>query len=238
MRGGDLSSKNGPAARAKSDVNCNEKSRRLTSIFLLGTNAFGFEASGASGIYCRYHENGSLLCKTNIKLSSSNPFQKDDNNDQPPYETPKSNLEEFKYGLNPFISKFDYNNPSHTRENIDFNNEKHIFHIYDKHARKCFSMTENRNKQSLNKFIGKTCEFIQSLDTQKSNSFYRYETPAYFYKQKDRNLVAIVSAINNSLIIIVNATKSQLKNMQQNHNFGLDTRPSMQLRLRGPKNNN
>jgi hypothetical protein len=52
--------------------------------------------------------------------------------------------------------------------------------------------------------------------------------------------VAIVNATDNSFITVVNATESQLKSIQEDHNFGLDTRPSMQLtlRLRGPKNNN
>ena len=42
------------------------------------------------------------------------------------------------------------------------------------------------------------------------------------------------------IITVVNATEFQLKSIQEDHNFGLDTRPFMQLtlRLRGPKNNN
>ena len=74
------------------------------------------------------------------------------------------------------------------------------------------------------------------------NGSYRYETPAYFYKEKDGNLVTItiVNATDNSFITVVNATEYQLKSIQENHNFGLDNRPFMQLtlRLRGPKNNN
>lgn len=96
-------------------------------------------------------------------------------------------------------------------------------HAYDRHAEKCFGMKEN-----LQKFERKVRRFIESPGTEKMNGSYRYETPAYLYKKKDGNLVAIV-----------NATESQLKSIQEDHNFGLDTRPSMQLtlRLRGPKNN-
>ena len=85
---------------------------------------------------------------------------------------------------------------------------------------------ENRNKANLKKFEGKTRKFIESPKTRKINGSYRYETPAYFYKENDNNLVAIV-----------NATESQLRNIEQNNNFGLDTRPSGELilRLRGPK---
>ena len=52
--------------------------------------------------------------------------------------------------------------------------------------------------------------------------------------------MAIVNATDNSFITVVNATESQLKSIQEDKNFGLDTRPSMQLtlRLRGPKNHN
>ena len=67
-----------------------------------------------------------------------------------------------------------------------------------------------------------------------------YKTLVDFYKNEDSNLVAIINATDNFFITAVNATKSQLKSIQKDHNFGLDTRPSMQLtvRLRGPKNNN
>ena len=54
--------------------------------------------------------------------------------------------------------------------------------------------------------------------------------------------MAIINAIDNSFITVVNATESQLDSIKENHNFGLDNRhrPSMQLllRLRGPKNHN
>ncbi len=52
--------------------------------------------------------------------------------------------------------------------------------------------------------------------------------------------MVIVNATDNSFITVVNATESQLKSIQEDNNFGLDTRPSMQLtlRLREPKNHN
>ena len=52
--------------------------------------------------------------------------------------------------------------------------------------------------------------------------------------------MAIVNATDNSLITVVNATESQLENLEATNNFGLDTREPMQfkLKLRGPKTNN
>ena len=49
--------------------------------------------------------------------------------------------------------------------------------------------------------------------------------------------MAIVNATDNALITIVNATESQLDSIRDERNFGLDTRPTMQmlLKLRGPK---
>ncbi len=133
---------------------------------------------------------------------------------------------EYKGGPNPFIDKFDYDNPNHTRENTDFSSQKRMNHAYDRHAEKCFDMKENRNKENLKKFKEKARSFIESPETEKINGSYRYETPAYFYKEKDSNLVAIVNATDNSFINVVNATESQLKSIQENNNFGLDTRPS------------
>ena len=58
-------------------------------------------------------------------------------------------------------------------------------HQYDRHAEKCFGMKENRNKENLKEFGGKARSFIESPETEKINGSYRYETPAYFYKEKD-----------------------------------------------------
>lgn len=101
-------------------------------------------------------------------------------------------------------------------------------------------MKENRNKETLKEFEEKARSFIESPETEKINGSYRYETPAYFYKERDGNLVAIVNATDNSFITILNATESQLESIKEDHNFGLDTRRSMQLTLwlRGSKNHN
>ena len=149
-------------------------------------------------------------------------------------------LSKYKDGPNPFVDKFDYDNPNYTRENTDFSSEKRMNHAYDRHAEKCFDMKENRNKKNLKEFEGKTRSFIESPETEKINGSYRYETPAFIYKEKNGNLVAVVNATDNSFITIVNATESQLESIEENQNFGLDTRPSMQLklRLRGPRDNN
>lgn len=113
-------------------------------------------------------------------------------------------------------------------------------HEYDRHAEKCFGMKENRNKETLETFKGNARRLIESPKTERINGSYRYETPAYFYKDKNSDLVAIVNMTDNSFITVVNATEFQLKNIRENNNFGLDTHPSMQLtlRLRGPKNHN
>jgi len=101
-------------------------------------------------------------------------------------------------------------------------------------------MEENRNKESLKEFEGNVRDFIESPNTLKYNGSYRYETPAYLYKEKGGNLVAVINATDNSFITIVNATESQLASIRDDNNFGLDTRQSMQitLRLRGPKSQN
>lgn len=51
--------------------------------------------------------------------------------------------------------------------------------------------------------------------------------------------MAIVNATDNSFSTIVNATEAQLNSIVEDRNFGLNTRPTMELtlRLRGPKNN-
>jgi hypothetical protein len=81
-----------------------------------------------------------------VKVSDS-PFQGDGNN--PPPEDGQFDASQYKGGPNPFIDKFDYDNPTHTRENVDFSSQKRMNHAYDRHAEKCFGMKENRNKESL-----------------------------------------------------------------------------------------
>ena len=234
---GDLGKLSSLGSRAKADARRNAQAGKYSSksSVIPGANAFVPQHT-----YCQYHKlDRPLSCKTGVKVSDGL-FQGDGGNDQPPPENPKFDSSDYKGGPNPFIDKFDYDNPNYTRENTDFSSQKRLNHAYDRHAEKCFGMKENRNKENLQKFEGKARKFIESPGTEKKNGSYRYETPAYFYKEKDGNLLAIVNATDNSFITVVNATESQLKSLQEDHNFGLDTRPSMQLtlRLRGPKNNN
>lgn len=190
--------------------------------------------------YCVYHKNAPLSCKTNVKLSDKQFQPKDGKSEM--YDqngTSKFDPKDYKGGPPPF-ENFNYDNPTHTRENVKFSSQKRKNHMYNRHAKKCFGITENRNNESLKKFEVKSRAFIESPETEKINGSYRYETPAYIYKEKDGNLVAIVNATDNTPITIVNATQSQLDSIRDNKNFGLDTRPSMELtlRLRGPKSQN
>lgn len=86
-------------------------------------------------------------------------------------------------------------------EQSDFSSQKRMNHAYERHAEKCFGMKENRNKENLQKFEVKARKFIESPGTEKKNGSYRYETPAYFYKEKDGNLLAIVNATDNFLLL-------------------------------------
>jgi hypothetical protein len=236
VRSGDLG-KSGPGSKAKADSRRNFKAGKFSSGSTIIQGANGFVPQQT---YCHYHKSDPpLSCKTSVKVSDS-PFQGDGDNNQPPPEGTNFDASQYKDGPNPFLDKFDYDNPNHTRENTDFSSQKRMNHAYDRHAEKCFGMKENRNKESLKKFEGNARGFIESPETEKINGSYRYETPAYFYKEKDGNLVTIVNATDNSFITVVNATESQLNSIGDNKNFGLDTRPSMELtlRLRGPKNQN
>jgi len=227
VRSGDLG-KAGPGARAKADAKSHFKAKGSGSSVIPGANGFV-----PQNVYCQYHKsNPPLSCKSSIKVSDSL-FQGD-----PPPEDGQFDMSQYKGGPNPFMDKFDYDDPNNTRENVGCSSQKRMNHAYDRHAKKCFGMQENLNKQNLEKFERKIRDLIESPETEKINGSYRYETPAYFYKEKDGNLVTIVNATDNSLITIVNATKSQLDSIRDDNNFGLDTRQSMQLRLRGPKNQN
>lgn len=235
IRSGELG-KSGPGPRAKADARRNVKAGKYSS----GSTIIpGADALVPQNTYCLYHQKAPLSCKPRVKLADG-PFQGDGDNNQPPPENGNFDASQYKGGPNPFLDKFDYDNPNHTRENTDFSSQKRMNHAYDRHAEKCFGMKGNRNKENLKEFEGKARNFIESPETEKINGSYRYETPTYFYKEKDSNLVAIVNATDNSFITVVNATKSQLESIQEDQNFGLDTRSSMQLtlRLRGPKNHN
>nr|YP_010283261.1 hypothetical protein MKU01_pgp113 [Psammodictyon constrictum]ULD16380.1 hypothetical protein [Psammodictyon constrictum] len=236
IRSGDLGKGSSQGSRAKADARRNAQAGKFSSGSTIIPGADGYLPQN---MYCRYHQNAPLSCKPKVKVSNS-PFQDNGGDNQPPPENGNFDASQYKGGPNPFLDKFDYDNPNHTRENTDFSSQKRMNHAYDRHADKCFGMKENRNKENLIEFEGKARSFIESPETEKINGSYRYETPAYFYKEKDGNLVAIVNATDNSFITVVNATESQLESIKENQNFGLDTRPSMSLilSLRGPKNNN
>ena len=108
-------------------------------------------------------------------------------------------------------------------------------HSYDGHAKNCFGIQENRNKQSLQKFEKVVRDYIESTETEKTNVSYRYETPTYHYKKPNEDLIITVNATNNEFISVRNATDFQLEKFEIDGNLGYDSRPSMQLRLRGPK---
>ena len=236
IRSGDLG-KSGPDARAKADARRNVKAGKYSSGRTIFPGADAFVQHSTT--FCHYHDNAPLSCKPKAKVSDG-PFQNDGDNNQPPPESGNFDASKYRGGPNPFIDTFDYDNPKHTRENTDFSSQKRLNHAYDRHAEKCFLMKENRNKITLETFKGNARRLIESPNTERSNGSYRYETPVYFYKDKTSDLLAIVNATDNSFITVVNTTEFQLQNIRDNHNFGLDTRPSMQLSLglRGPKNHN
>jgi hypothetical protein len=140
-----------------------------------------------------------------------------------------SNYDASKYngGPNPFTENFNYENVNHRRDNVDFSNQKRMNHSYDRHAKKCFGMEENRNKITSRQFKDNVSNSIQSPQTEKINESYRFETPSYLYYNE----------ADNSFVTIINPTERQINNMRRNNNIGLDTRPnfSLTLRLRGPK---
>lgn len=138
---------------------------------------------------------------------------------------------DFHGGPSPYKDSFDYDNPNHTRDNIKFP-DRRVDHSYDRHAEKCYGMKANRNKLNKQGFVKKNVEHIQCPKTEKINGSYRYEDPAYHYVQDD--LVVTVNATTNEFISVRNATKSQLEQLKTDGNLGLDTRPPMILRLRGP----
>ena len=168
-------------SRAKGDACRNARARKYSSksSVIPGANAFVSKHT-----YCQYHKlDRPLASKTSVKVSDGL-FQGDGGNDQPPPENPEFDSSHYKGGPNPFIDKFDYDNPNYTRENTDCSNQNHMNHIYDRHEEKCFGMKENRNKENLQKFEGKARKFIESPGTEKKNGSYRYETPAYLYKKR------------------------------------------------------
>ena len=232
IRSGELG-KSGPGPRAKADARRNAQAGKFSSGSTIIPGADGFVPQTT---YCRYHENSPLSCKPNVKVSDS-PFQDNGGDNQPPPENSNFDTNQYKGGSSPFIDKFDYDNPNHTRENTDFSNKRRMSHSYDGHAEKCFGIQENRNKENLQKFEKNVRDYIESPETERINGSYRYETPAYHYKKPDEDLIVTVNATNNEYISVRNATDFQLEKLEIDGNLGYDSRPSMSLtlRLRGPK---
>ena len=232
VRCGDFR-KSGPGARAKADARRNAKAGKYSS----GSTIIpGADALVPQNTYCRYHQNAPLSCKSRVKLADG-PFQGDGNNNQPPPENGNFDESKYKGGSSPFIDKFDYDNPDHSRENTDFSNRRRMSHSYDGHAEKCFGIKENRNKGSLQEFEKNIQDYIESPETERINGSYRYETPAYHYKKTNEDLIVTVNGTTNEYISVRNATDFQLEKLEIDSNLGYDSRPTMSLtlRLRGPK---
>ena len=227
-RGGDDHFwKFGPGSKARGAARGNGRKARNSSIFV-----DGFVPQQT---YCHYHKSDPpLSCKTMVKVLDS-PFQGNGDN-PPPEDGSNSNfgLSKYKGGPSPF-KNFDYDNENHTRENVNFSNQRRMSHSYDGHAKNCFDIQENRNKQSLQKFEKKARDYIESPETERINGSYRYETPTYHYKKPNEDLIITVNAITNEFISVRNATDFQLEKFEIDGNLGYDSRPSMELKLRGPK---
>lgn len=228
IRGGDERFwKFGPGSKALGIARGNGSKAKNSNIF-----ADGFVPQKT---YCHYHKSDPpLSCKTMVKVLDS-PFQTNGDN-LPPEDGSNSNfgLSKYKGGPSPF-KNFDYDNENHTRENVNFSNQRRMSHSYDGHAKNCFGIQENRNKQSLQRFEKKARDYIESPETEKINGSYRYETPTYHYKKPNEDLIITVNATNNEFISVRNATDFQLEKFEIDGNLGYDSRPSMQLKLRGPK---
>lgn len=234
--GGDLGkSKSGPGAKAKSDARRNFKAKSSGSIIIRGVN--GFVPQNA---YCQYHKsNPPVSCKPRVKVPNS-PFPSDGGNNPSPPENDQFDSSSYKGGPSPFES-YEYKNPEVVAQNIGFTQPKRLNKSYDKHAKNCFGIMTNRNKENLEIFKSDIQNLAQSCDEVYKGS-YRYKDPAYtFLKEIDGKMTAvIVNATDGEYITSINPTNGQIENLESTGNIGLDTRPSMQLtlRLRGPKNNN
>ena len=235
LRGGDLpesnsprpiSEKSGPYARGVQKARTNgQKTTGSKSTILV-------EGLTPQQVYSKYHSaQQPLSCRPKVSLSST-PF----NNDQgqpPPEDSQSGHISQFRGGPSPF-TEFDYTNPNHTRENVDFSNQSRLSHSYDGHARECFNIMGNRNKQTLGRFENEVRTYIESPETERIFGSYRYEFPAYHYKKPDQDLIVTVNAITNEYVSCRNATNFQLEKFEIDGNLGYDSRPSMQLRLRTP----
>ena len=142
--------------------------------------------------YCQYHKlDRPFSCKTGVKVSDG-PFQNDGGNDRPPPENPQFDPSQYKGGPSSF-ENYEYQDPEVVAQNIGFNQPNRLNKSYDKHAKDCFGITENRNKQNLEIFKGDISNLAQSADDVYKGS-YRYKDPAYiFLKEINEKMSAVIS---------------------------------------------
>lgn len=143
--GGDIPSKSGPGARAKANARRNARAGKFSSGSSLIPGADGFVPKNPYSPYQKY-DLGS--CKPIVKVAP-NPFFNDGsngNNNQPPPENFDSS--KYKGGPSPF-KEYEYKDPAAVAQKIGFNKLKRLNKSYDKHAKDCFGITENRNKENL-----------------------------------------------------------------------------------------
>ena len=164
ISGGDQS-KTGPGARAKTDARRHAKTRS-SSIFV---NGFVPQQT-----YCRYHRSDPpLSCKLSVKASDDSFQPKDDGNNLPPQEgQERFDPSKYKGGLSPF-KEHEYEDPTTVAQNIGFNQPKRLDKSYEKHAKDCFGLKGNRNKENLEIFKADIQDLAQSADEVYMGS-YRY----------------------------------------------------------------
>ena len=143
IRSGDLG-KSGPGARAKADARRNAKAGKFSSGSTVIPGANGFVPQQT---YCRYHENAPLSCKPTVKVTDG-PFQGNGDNNSPPPEDGKFDASQYKCGPSPF-KKYEYEDPAVVAQNIGFTQPRRLNKSYNKHAKDCFGIMENRNKENL-----------------------------------------------------------------------------------------
>lgn len=167
LRGGEGNWKFGPGSKARGAAARNHG--KSSGLFVEG-----FTPPNPYGHQHRYPT------RVPVKVEP-NPFQPGNgggNNNN--YGGNGSNFSDFKGGPSPYKDKFNYDNSNHTRDNVKFT-DRRVDHAYDRHAKKCYGMEGNRNKQNQQEFVKRNQNHIQSPETKKINGSYRYADPAYHY---------------------------------------------------------
>ena len=132
-----------------------------------------------------------LPYKSSIKIKNNTFNFGNDNNNQPPTKV-ISYIDKSKTNndSNPY-SNYKYNK-NFIRENTRFDDQKKMNHAYDKHAKKCFGFTQNRNKKALQGFIERTRSFIESPNIERIKGYYRHEIPCCIYTEKGFRLLNLL----------------------------------------------